>query len=62
MKWLKNLYQDRHRWLTWFWIVMVIPTLLWWRDSILWVLIISLYANIETSAGAKEAKKARTNK
>jgi hypothetical protein len=28
------------------WIVLIIPTMLWWKDSILWVLLISIYANI----------------
>jgi hypothetical protein len=36
---------------------MVIPTLLWWSESVLWVSILSLYANIEASASAHEAKK-----
>jgi hypothetical protein len=42
-----------------FWILMIIPTLLWWKDSILWVLVLSLYANIEASAAAMEAKKGK---
>lgn len=28
------------------WTVLVIPTLLWWHDSILWVAFMSLYANV----------------
>jgi hypothetical protein len=27
------------------WILMLLPTLLWWKDSILWVAAMSLYAN-----------------
>lgn len=27
------------------WATFVIPTLLWWRESILWVAFMSLYAN-----------------
>lgn len=37
------------------WIVLIVPTLLWWKDSILWVLIISIYANIASHLGAYEA-------
>jgi hypothetical protein len=28
------------------WIALIPPTLLWWKESILWVLLISIYANI----------------
>jgi hypothetical protein len=34
------------------WILMIIPTLTIWQNSILLVLIMSLYANIEASATA----------
>lgn len=27
------------------WALLLIPTLLWWRDSVLWVATMSLYAN-----------------
>ena len=27
------------------WAVALIPTLLWWRESILWIAFLSLYAN-----------------
>ena len=27
------------------WAVLAIPTLLWWKESILWVAMMSLYAN-----------------
>ncbi len=36
---------------------MIPVTLLWLKDSILWVAMMSLYANIEASAAAEEAKK-----
>jgi len=28
------------------WLLLGIPSLIWWKDSILWVIIISLWANI----------------
>lgn len=42
-------------------IALVIPTVLWWKDSILWVLLLSLYANVYTSIGADEAQQAKRN-
>ena len=40
------------------WLVLAVPTLLWWRDSILWVLMISLYANIASHWGAYQGARA----
>jgi hypothetical protein len=37
-----------HLWLTWFWIVMIIPTALWWRSSIPWVGFMSVWALVAT--------------
>ncbi|HCB1113242.1 TPA: hypothetical protein MYN58_001511 [Klebsiella quasipneumoniae subsp. similipneumoniae] len=28
------------------WVGLAIPSLIWWRDSVLWVILISIYANI----------------
>lgn len=28
------------------WMTLVIPTLLWWKQSILWIALMSVYANI----------------
>ncbi len=35
-----------------FWILMIVPTLTIWKESILLVLLMSLYANVEASATA----------
>jgi hypothetical protein len=32
--------------LTVVWAILVVPSLLWWKDSVLWVILISLWANI----------------
>jgi hypothetical protein len=44
------------------WSLLVIPTLLWWKDSILWVALMSIYACIEghfaSYQGARAEKKA----
>ncbi|HIG9532614.1 TPA: hypothetical protein ACYEP7_002538 [Klebsiella pneumoniae] len=28
------------------WVGLAIPSLIWWKDSALWVILISIYANI----------------
>lgn len=28
------------------WVGLAIPSLIWWKDSVLWVFLISIYANI----------------
>lgn len=44
-----------HRVLQWTWAILAIPTLLWWRESIIWVAFMSLYANFVGHASAAEA-------
>ncbi len=41
------------------WILTAIPSLLWWKESLLWIIFISLYANIATHLGGYEAAKAK---
>jgi hypothetical protein len=43
----------------WVWILLTPVTVIWLKDSILWVAMMSLYANVETALGAHEAKKGR---
>ena len=40
------------------WLGLVIPTLLWWRDSILWIALMSIWANIEASFAAWQGARA----
>lgn len=40
------------------WAVLVVPTLLWWRESILWVAFMSLYANIAGHWASYQAARA----
>lgn len=35
-----------HRWLLWLWVVLAIPSVLWWSNSVAWLVIVSVYANI----------------
>lgn len=57
MTWWRGI--DQHQKEKYFWVLMAIPTLLWWKDSVLWVAIMSLYANYKTADGAHEALKAQ---
>lgn len=45
----------RHLVLAIFWAVLVVPALLWWKDSIIFVILLSLYANFEASLAAHHA-------
>jgi len=33
-------------WATIFWLVMGVPSILWWKTSVLWVIVLSLWANV----------------
>jgi hypothetical protein len=48
-----------HTCLTLMWAALVLPTLLWWRESVLWVALMSLWANIASHWAAREAAKAK---
>jgi hypothetical protein len=43
------------------WLALVVPTVLWWKDSILWVGLISCYANAVGHWSAWQASRAETN-
>lgn len=39
------------------WVLLVVPTLVWWHESILWVAFMSLYANFGVHlAGATRSR------
>lgn len=48
-----------HTVLTLVWVALIIPTLLWWRESVFWVAVMSLWANIASHWAAREAAKAK---
>jgi uncharacterized membrane protein len=48
-----------HAALTVVWALLAVPTLLWWRDSVCWVALMSLWANIASHWAAREAAKAK---
>lgn len=47
-----------HLFMTVAWALMTVPTLLWWRESILWVAFMSLYANFIGHFSAWDAARA----
>lgn len=47
-----------HATLTAVWVVLIAPTLLWWRDSVLWVALMSLWANIAAHWAAWQGARA----
>lgn len=42
------------------WVALIVPSLLWWSESVLWVICISLWANVATHWGAWQASRAET--
>jgi hypothetical protein len=40
------------------WMVAVVPTVLWWRESILWIAFMSLWANVVGHWSAYQAARA----
>lgn len=49
-----------HAGLTAMWVVLIAPTLLWWRDSVLWVALMSLWANIAAHWSAAQGARAES--
>jgi hypothetical protein len=43
------------------WILAIVPTLLWWTQSITWVVFMSLWANIASHVAGYNAAKAERN-
>ena len=48
-----------HTVLTLVWVALVLPTLLWWRESVFSVALMSLWANIASHWSAREAARAK---
>jgi hypothetical protein len=47
-----------HKWATLIWLLLLIPSLLWWRESIVWVVLMSVWANIAGHWSAYQASRA----
>jgi len=40
------------------WALLLIPTVIWWKESILWVAFMSIYANFVGHFSSRQASKA----
>jgi hypothetical protein len=47
-----------HLGMTCLWVLLVIPTLVWWKDSILWVAVMSVWANVAAHWSAYQGARA----
>lgn len=43
------------------WALLALPTVLWWRESILWIALLSIYSNFISELGAFQSAKTREN-
>lgn len=41
------------------WLALTVPTVLWWRDAIMWIAFMSLYANAAGHWSAFQAARAK---
>lgn len=47
-----------HAAMTVFWLLLIVPSLIWWKDSILFVILISLWANVASHWASYQAARA----
>lgn len=51
-----------HKWATFAWTALLVPWWLWWRDSVVFVGIVSIYANIVGHWSSYQAARAEEKK
>lgn len=56
MRWLKENHDLVEAMI---WCVLAIPTILIWRDAVVWVAVMSVYANAKTAHSAWKAERAK---
>jgi hypothetical protein len=56
-----RIFKKMHLVLTCSWGLLAIPTVVWWSESILWVALISVYANMAGHWSAYQASRAEEN-
>jgi hypothetical protein len=47
-----------HAVMTLVWLVLAIPSLLWWKNSITWIIVLSVWTNIASHFGAWQGARA----
>jgi hypothetical protein len=62
-KWTNDprVWRYVHLLLTFLWGAAIMPTVIWWKSSILWVALISCYANMVGHFAAWQASRAEEN-
>jgi hypothetical protein len=50
-----------HLALTVVWVLLMVPSLLWWRESVPWLVVMSVWANVAGSAASWQSAKADCN-
>ena len=54
-------YRKIHAVLTIVWALLAIPTMLWWQESVAWVVWMSLWANVSGHWACSQASRAEDN-
>ncbi|AFF28330.1 hypothetical protein FDI09_gp63 [Mycobacterium phage Twister] len=58
----KKLWENRHLVMAGVWATVTIPAAIWWPDSVLWVIIVSHWANFVGELAAHHSLKAEKSK
>jgi hypothetical protein len=40
------------------WLALAVPSVLWWKDSLLWIILLSVWANVASHFGAWQGARA----
>jgi hypothetical protein len=55
---MKRILEYRHLIMAGFWAAVTIPAAIWWPESVLWVIVVSHYANFVGEVSAHHAERA----
>lgn len=47
-----------HKWATIVWIILIIPSIFWWNEALIWIVLMSVWANIGSHWAAYQASRA----
>lgn len=53
-----KFWRKFHLGMTVVWLLLIVPSLLWWKDSILWVILLSVWANMASHFSAWQGARA----
>lgn len=52
------MWRRFHGTLTLVWLLLIIPSLIWWRESVPWLVFMSVWANVAASASSWQGSRA----